>query len=91
MKFMLTWKIAPANYKAAVEIFLASGAPVPEGLALLGRWHVPGSTHGWVLVEGDEGAVAQHVAEWAPMLDLDVHPVIEDDAAAGALGKAIGQ
>ncbi|MCP4328334.1 MAG: DUF3303 domain-containing protein [Alphaproteobacteria bacterium] len=91
MKFILTWKIPPGRYEAAAEAFLASGAPVPEGLALLGRWHVPGSAQGWALVEGDDGAaVAEHVAEWATSLELQVHPVIEDEATAGALSKVFG-
>ena len=27
MKYMVTWKFAPANYKAAVKRFIKNGAP----------------------------------------------------------------
>ena len=90
MKFMLRWKIPPGSYKTAVENFLKSGAPVPSDMQTLGRWHVPGSTCGWHLVEGEAGAVAEHVAEWASLLEIEVSAVIEDAAAAGSLSKVYG-
>lgn len=37
MKYMLSWTIPPENYSAAVDAFLESGAPMPEGLTSLGR------------------------------------------------------
>jgi len=68
------------------------GSPAPAGAKTLGRWHVPGSTLGWHLIEasGPE-AMAEHVAEWADVLELDVHPVIEDAAAGAAAQKMYGQ
>ena len=85
---MLTWKIYPGCHKPAGEVFINSGAPMPEGLKLLGRWHAPGSGYGWLLVEGeDTTALAQHVAEWSELLDFQVTPVIEDVAAGEALSR----
>ncbi len=92
MKYMITWKILPGSYKAAVEAFLAGGAPVPAGMTSLGRWHVPGSNSGWHLVEGsDAGAVAQHAAEWAQLCEIGVWPVIDDAEAAAAISKVYGK
>jgi hypothetical protein len=91
MKFMITWKGLPGNYKPAVESFLRGGAPAPSGLKTVGRWHSPGSTLGWHLVEGDIVALAQHVAEWANLLELEVSPVIEDAEAATAASKVFGK
>ena len=54
MKFMITWKIQPGCHKPATERFLSGGAPVPPELKTVGRWHVPGSVMGWLLVEGDD-------------------------------------
>ena len=52
----------------------------------------PGSISGWHLVEGDDvEALAQHVAEWAGQIDLEVSPVIEDEAAASSLSKVYGK
>lgn len=36
-------------------------------------------------MEGDPAVLAEHVAEWADFLELEVHPAIEDDAAGAAL------
>jgi hypothetical protein len=90
MKFMVVWKTS--NYKTAVEQFLKTGAPAPAGGKTLGRWHVPGSMLGWHLIEasGPE-ALAEHAAEWGAVLELEIHPVIEDAAAAAAMQKVHGK
>ena len=88
MKFMISWKIPPGSHKPAAEGFLRSGAPVPTGLTLLGRWHAPGSMYGWVLLEGSNNvALAQHAAEWANYLELNITPVIDDEDAAAGLSR----
>ena len=92
MKYMITWKIHPNSYKATAEAFLEGGAPAPSGLTTVGRWHSPGSVSGWHLVEGDDvEALAHHVAEWAGLVELEVSPVIEDEAAASSLSKVFGK
>lgn len=91
MKIMIVWKTAPGSYKPAVENFLRTGGPLPQGLKRLGRWHVPGSILGWHLVEGDLALVAQHVAEWANLIEIEVYPVIEDADAASAATKVFGK
>lgn len=88
MKYMLTRSIPTATYDAAVDAFLAGGAPMPAGLTALGRWHAPGSCRGWLLCETDDLiALSQHVAEWAPLLTIEVVPVIEAEQAAAAAAK----
>lgn len=92
MKFMVTWRGRPGFYKTAVQQFLQTGAKPPEGLKMLGRWHTPGSLQGWHLLEGNDlKALAQHVAEWGDVLELEVHPVIEDAAAAEAASRVFGK
>lgn len=88
MKYMLTWRIPPATYRAAVDAFLATGAPMPDGLTALGRWHAPGSQHGWLLCETDDPvSLAEHVAQWATMLECEVTPVIDDPSAGKAAAR----
>jgi hypothetical protein len=88
VKYMISWKIAPGHHKAAGEAFLKGGAPMPKGLSLIGRWHAPGSAYGWAVVEGrDPTALAQHIAEWANLLEFQITPVIEDAQAAKALSR----
>jgi Domain of unknown function (DUF3303) len=92
MKVMVVWKTVPGKYKAAVEQFLKTGGPAPPGAKTIGRWHVPGSTLGWHLFEVDDmTALAQHVAEWADVLELETYPVIEDAEAAAAAKKVFGK
>jgi hypothetical protein len=92
MKFMVTWKGRPGLYKTAIQQFLKTGGKPPKGLKTVGRWHVPGSTLGWHLLEGDDlTALAEHVAEWADVIELDVHPVVEDAQAAAAASKVFGK
>ena len=62
------------------------------GLKTVDRWHVPGSALGGHLIEGDDlTALAEHVAEWADLIEVDVHPVIEDAQAAEGASKAFGK
>ncbi len=91
MKFMVVWRTVPGKYRTALEAFLRSGGPVPAGAKTLGRWHAPGSVIGWHLIEGDINAVAQHVAEWADLLQCEVYPVTEDAEAAAAASKLAGK
>ena len=90
MKFMITWKASPTNYKAAVERFLKTGAPAPKGLKTLGRWHSAGSSRGFHLVEGSDAALVEINAEWADLLDLEVLPVVEDDVAGEVAKRMFG-
>ncbi len=73
---------------SAVKRFIKNSAPLPKGMKTLGRWHTAGSTRGFHLVEGTDAAVAEHNAEWADLLTMEVTPVVEDDVA-GAIGAKI--
>ena len=88
MKFMATWKMPPDSQLTAKERFLSAGAPMPEGLKMLGRWHAPGSTSGFLLVEADDlTPLATHMVEWGDLLELQVTPVLEDAEAGEAMAK----
>ena len=92
MKVMVVWRTVPGKYKPAIEEFLRGGAPVPKGAKSIARWHALGSTLGWHLIETDNlTALAQHVAEWADLLEIEVHPVIGDAEAGAAAKKVYGK
>jgi hypothetical protein len=91
MKFMVAWKIPTGCYKAAVDRFLSTGAPNPAGLKTVGRWHAPGSSCGWHVVEGEATAVAELEGVWGDLLEVQVTPVIEDAEAASSLAKVHGK
>jgi hypothetical protein len=47
---------------------------------------------GWHLIEAsDPAALAEHAAEWADVLELEIYPVIEDAAAGAAAKKVFGK
>jgi len=88
MKYMVSWRIAPEQYAAALDAFLESGAPMPEGLTSLGRWHTPGSSRGWLLCETEDPvSLAEHLAEWGDLLTIEVTRVIGDEEAAEAAAR----
>ncbi|PHS40680.1 MAG: hypothetical protein COB07_04005 [Sulfurovum sp.] len=89
MKYMICWSIGPENYTVAMDNFLKSGAPMPEGLTSLGRYHAPGSSKGWVVCETENPRyLAEFIAEWSPVAKFEVTPVLEDAEAGKAVAKA---
>jgi hypothetical protein len=92
VKFMLTWRTRPGLYKAALKQFLETGAPAPKGVENVARYHAPGSTQGWHVMEtNDVTALAEHVATWADVLEMEVNPVVEDAQAAEAASRVSGR
>lgn len=92
MKFMLTWRTRPGLYKAAFQQFLKTGGPPPKGVKQVARYHVPGSTAGWHVLETDDmTALAEHVNNWGDLIDVDLNPVVEDEQAAEAASRVFGK
>ena len=90
MLFMMTWKIILGCHKAAVERFLGTGAPRPEGVKMIGSWHAPGSSHGCLVIEGTAEQAYEHAAEWSDLLEMVTTPVLEDADAGAVAAKAAG-
>lgn len=73
MKYMGTWKISMQNMNEASQNFVSSGALPPDGVTILGRWHVAGTGRGFVLLESDDlVAVATHLSQWNHLLELEL-------------------
>ncbi len=82
MIYMMEWKMKDGCVEKCVDAFLNTGAPMPDGLTQLGRWHAPGSGNGWLIVETDDvKTVYIHASEWAEYLHWNVTPVVADDVA----------
>lgn len=78
----MNWRIRDGCHIEAVKKFLETKAPLPKGLKQIGRYHAPGSSRGWLLVETDDiGLVYHHSTEWAHLLDFEVTPVVDDTIA----------
>jgi hypothetical protein len=92
VKFMLTWRTRPGLYKAAFKQFLETGGPPAKGVTQVARYHVPGSVLGWhVLETNDMTALAEHVNNWGDLIDIELHPVVEDVEAGEAAGRVFGK
>ena len=88
----MTWTIRDGCHQEAVKKFLETQAPLPDGLSQVGRYHAPGSIHGWLIVEGQDPAlVYQHASEWAHLLTFDVTPVVNDAVAGKTSAVVWGQ
>ena len=88
MRFMLTWRTHPGLYKKAFQQFLETGGPPPKGVTQVARYHVPGSVLGWHVLDTDDmTALAEHVNTWGDLIDIELHPVVEDGVAAEAAGR----
>lgn len=86
MQFICTYTLRPEHREAAIERFLKTGAPAPEGVKLLGRWHDASLHRGFVLVEASEVEPAARMChEWADLLTLEMLPVLDD----AQLGKVL--
>ena len=80
MRFMVTYTIKPEARPAAVEKFVETGGPPPEGVTMLGRWHDAGLLRGYTLCESDSVVqVAKWTREWADHITQEVVPVLNDE------------
>ena len=85
MKYMVTWHIAPENYKAVIKRFGEAKEPM-DGIKDLGRWHETGTGGGVRLVETDDiVALTKLNLYWSDLLELKTTPVLNDEEASRAL------
>ncbi len=91
MQFAMTWKIRPGNTRVAVERFLNTGSPLPEGVTTIGRWHRTDLQSGVHILEtGNPTALAKYAAQWTDLLELETFAVVEDAEAVQAYGNISG-
>ena len=89
MLYLMEWSMKDGCAEKAVHKFLSTGAPLPEGCKLVGRWHAPGSVNGWLLADTDDVTkVYEHASEWAELLNWKTTPVFTDEQA-GLVSSAI--
>ncbi len=86
MTFMLTFSLPIDTIEERTSRFLETGAPPPEGVEMLGRWHSISGARGWVLAStNDPKALFRWVRSWADVLEFEVEPVLDDQEAAEVL------
>ena len=91
MQFVIEWKIRAGRTQEAVDRFLSTGDPLPQGVTTIGRWHRTDLQSGIHIVESsDSSALAQYAAQWTDLLELETYAVIEDAEAVDAYKKISG-
>jgi hypothetical protein len=91
MTFVMTWKIRPGNTREAVDRFLSTGDPLPEGIKDIGRWHRTDLQSGVHVLEVSDAAVlAQYAARWTDLLELETYAAVADAEAVNAYRKISG-
>jgi hypothetical protein len=91
MKFIITFSWEPDKQVRSEGIarFLATGGQPPAGAKLLGRWTRLDFSGGFVLVESDDPkALTQFALDWSDLMELQIVPVLEDQALAEVLQRA---
>ena len=88
MLYLMEWKIKDGCAQKAVNRFISTGAPMPEGSTLVGRFHAPGSGHGWLVAEtNDVKTIYEHASEWGELLNWNITPVLNDEQAGMVSAK----
>jgi hypothetical protein len=86
MHLMVIWTIKPENSKAAIQRFTETGAPPPEGVSMLSRWHDVSGGRGFSIAEADDAAaVSKWCHQWSDLLSFEIIPVLDDQQLAGVL------
>lgn len=91
MKFMLTFEWSPNTEQRAEAFarFRKSGAAMPPGVKLLGRWTRADLSAGFDLLEADDPkCLAEFAYRWSDLMQLSIAPVLEDAELAAALEAA---
>lgn len=90
MKFMLTFSWNPDTKTRAEGIarFASTGGLPPKGATLLGRWTRADFSGGFDLIETeDPRALAEFSLMWSDLMQLEIRPVLEDQALAEVLQR----
>jgi len=93
MKFMVTWECHPDKRLDVMKYWVSLGrkgrADVGKGVRLIGRWHSSADYTGVaILFAKDAKDLYRYLGKWAPMMDLNVVPVLEDEESA-RVGRAV--
>jgi len=92
MKFILTftWKPDTKTRAEAIDRFQKTGGQPPKGATLLGRWTRADFSGGYDLIESDDPqALFEFALMWSDVMQLEIAPVLEDQAVAQVFERAL--
>jgi hypothetical protein len=85
MKFIVSWTIPKSCVTSAEARFLSTGAPPPDGVKMLGRWHGVGGAGVLIAETNDAKALFSWIGFWNDLLEFTVTPCVEDSEAGEAM------
>ena len=87
MLFHISYEVDIDHRDTAQDRFTSTGAPPPEGVTMLGRWHSVAGRNGYLLAESDSAeALMTWTQAWTDCIHFEVTPVVGDEEAARVLG-----
>lgn len=87
MLFHGKYEYSPANRDAVHRRFLETGAPAPDGVVMIGRWHSAEGNRGFFVAEAEDAThVAKWLQEWSDLLSFRVDPVLDDESFGQVIG-----
>lgn len=90
MLYTISWKGSLETRNAAIARFLKTGGLPPDGVKMLGRWHVVGTNAGMAVAETNDPALMQKWSlDWTDLLEMDVRPVLTDEQAGPLLAGIV--
>jgi hypothetical protein len=91
MTFITTWKVREGKMVEAVERFLGTGDPKPDGVKSVGRWHRADMQGGVHVLEADSPqALVEYTSTWVDLLEIECTPAVGDAEASLAYSKIAG-
>lgn len=79
MLFHISFEYSTANRDTVHERFKQTGAPPPDAVSMIGRWHAAGGNRGFLVAEASNASVvAAWLQEWTELIDFEVTPVLTD-------------
>lgn len=80
MIFHIAFDYLPDSRADVHERFKQTGAPPPEGVTMVGRWHAAEGNRGWLIAETDDAdGIARWLQEWTDLVSFEVTPVLTDE------------
>ena len=88
MHFIVSWTFSPENANSTIERFKETGAPPPDGVPMVARWHDVAGRRGFALAETDDAAaISKWTRQWNDLLAFEVVPVVNDEQLAAVLAE----
>jgi hypothetical protein len=87
MLFMVIERFRNGQARPVYERFAERGRMAPEGLAYVNSWVTEDLATCYQVMEGTREQLDEWIANWADLVDFEVHPVI---TSANARQKVLG-